>query len=61
MGSFSLHSFGFGADHDEFLMSKICASKDGNFYYIDKLDTLDVAFCNAFGGVITQAASEVQI
>jgi hypothetical protein len=42
-------------------MSKICASKDGNFYYIDKLDTLDEAFCNAFGGIITQAASEVQI
>lgn len=61
IGSFSLHSFGFGADHDENLMTKICSIKDGNFYFINQLSSLDEAFCNALGGIITQTASDISI
>jgi len=61
IGSFSLHSFGFGNDHDENLMTKVCSIKDGNFYFISKLSTLDEAFCNALGGIITQAATDIDI
>lgn len=61
LGSFSLHSFGFGADHDENLMTKICSIKDGNFYFINQLSSLDEAFCNALGGIITQTASDINI
>jgi hypothetical protein len=42
-------------------MTKICSIKDGNFYFINKLSTLDEAFCNALGGIITQTASDIQI
>lgn len=34
LGVFSIHSFGFGTDHDEDLMTKICQMKDGSFYFI---------------------------
>jgi hypothetical protein len=42
-------------------MNKICTQKDGNFYFIKELATLDEAFCNALGGIISLVASEVVI
>lgn len=42
-------------------MTKVCSLKDGNFYFINKLSTLDEAFCNALGGIITQTASDIEI
>lgn len=50
---FSIHSFGFGTDHDEELMTNICQMRDGTFYFIKELATLDEAFCNALGGIIS--------
>lgn len=38
---FSIHSFGFGSDHDEELMTNICQQRDGTFYFIKELATLD--------------------
>jgi uncharacterized protein YegL len=61
LGVFSIHSFGFGTDHDEDLMNKICTMKDGAFYFIKELGTLDEAFCNALGGIISLVASEINI
>ena len=40
-------------------MSKICAQKDGSFYFIKELSTLDEAFCNALGGIISLVANEI--
>ena len=61
LGIFSIHSFGFGGDHDEDLMNRIACLKDGSFYFIKELDTLDEAFCNALGGIISLVASEIII
>ena len=61
MGNFSIHSFGFGTDHDEKLMTNICSLKDGSFYFIKELATLDEAFCNALGGIISLAVKDVEI
>jgi hypothetical protein len=38
-------------------MNKICTLKDGSFYFIKELSTLDEAFCNALGGIISLVAS----
>lgn len=57
IGVFTVHSFGFGSDHDEDLMTKLCEMKDGAFYFIKELATLDEAFCNALGGIISLVAS----
>ncbi len=40
-------------------MNKICLQKDGSFYFIKELSTLDEAFCNALGGIISLVASEI--
>ena len=40
-------------------MNKICTMKDGSFYFIKELSTLDEAFCNALGGIISLVANEV--
>jgi hypothetical protein len=58
---FTVHSFGFGIDHDEELMTNICEMKDGIFYFIKELSTLDEAFCNALGGIISIVANEVYL
>lgn len=42
-------------------MTKICELKDGAFYFIKELATLDEAFCNALGGIISLVANEVII
>mgnify|MGYP001201263807 CR=1 FL=1 len=42
-------------------MTKLCECKDGAFYFIKELATLDEAFCNALGGIISLVASEVTL
>lgn len=42
-------------------MTKICELRDGTFYYIKELATLDEAFCNALGGIISLVANEITI
>jgi len=42
-------------------MTKICQLKEGSFYFIKELATLDEAFSNALGGVISLVATDVVI
>lgn len=53
---FTIHSFGFGADHDGPMMNKICSLKDGNFYYVEKLDQIDEFFVDALGALFSVVA-----
>lgn len=59
--AFSVHTFGYGSDHDPKLMKNIANVRDGNFFYIDKLETLDEAFANCLGGLFSVIAEEVII
>ena len=56
----SINTFGFGDDHDPKLMGNISDLKDGNFYYIDKLDTVDEAFGDCLIGLMSVLAEDVQ-
>ena len=60
-GPFSIHSFGFGADFDEELMAKISKVKNGTFYFVKELRSLDEAFSNALGGILSVVAKDVSI
>lgn len=51
-----INTFGFGADHDPKLMNDISKLRDGSFYYINQLSTVDEAFVNALGGLISVVA-----
>ena len=59
--SFTLHSFGYGADHDENLMTSIAELRDGSFFFISKFEILKEALATALGGLFSVVASEVSI
>ena len=59
--NFTIHSFGYGSDHDPNLMSTIAKYRDGNFYFIQKLDTADECFVDALGGLISVVGQDASI
>lgn len=59
--NFTINCFGFGRDHDEDLLNNISKLKDGGFYFIDKLDTVDECFASALGGLMSVVAMDVNI
>jgi hypothetical protein len=58
---FTINSFGFGKNHDAEMMSNISKSKDGNFYFVDKLDVVDECFIDALGGLMSTVATNLVI
>jgi hypothetical protein len=56
-----INSFGFGEDHDPRLMTSISNLKDGNFYFIQQLNTLDECFVDALGGLVSVVAEKITI
>jgi hypothetical protein len=42
-------------------MTGISNLKDGNFYFIQKLDTLDECFVDALGGLVSVVAEKITI
>lgn len=59
--NFTINCFGFGRDHDEDLLNNISKLKDGSFYFIDKLDTVDECFASALGGLMSVVALEINL
>jgi hypothetical protein len=42
-------------------MSSIAKLKDGNFYFVDKFDTIDEMFVDALGALFSTIAENVNI
>jgi Mg-chelatase subunit ChlD len=59
--TFTINTFGYGSDHDPKLMSGLAQLKDGSFYFIDKLDTVDEVFVDCLGGLISVVAQNMNI
>lgn len=59
--SFTINTFGFGKDHDEELMSKISLLRDGNFYYVEKLDMVDECFVDALGELYSVVGEQIEL
>jgi len=57
----TINTFGFGSDHDPQLMNDIADLRDGNFYFVEKLDTVDEAFVDCLGGLLSSIAQNVTI
>lgn len=49
IGDYSIHTFGYGSDHDPELMTSLAEQKGGSFYYIEDLSTVDEAFIDCLG------------
>ena len=59
--SFTVHSFGFGRDHDADLMRDIAKTRGGNFYFVDDLQTIDECFLDAIGLLFSAVLKDVEI
>ena len=57
----TIHTFGFGADHDANMMSKLSNLRNGSFYFVHNITLLDEFFVDAFGGLVSAVAEEITI
>ncbi|OMJ69153.1 hypothetical protein SteCoe_33194 [Stentor coeruleus] len=59
--NYTIHTFGYGPDHDSNLLTSISNSKCGGFYYIEKHDNIAEAFANCLGEIISIVADNIQV
>jgi len=57
----SINTFGFGRDHDPKLMTDIADLSDGNYYFIEQLDTIDESFVDCLGGLQSSVAQSIEL
>ena len=57
----TINTFGFGNDHDPQMMNDIADLRDGNFYFVEQLDTVDEAFVDCLGGLLSSIGQNVTI
>jgi Mg-chelatase subunit ChlD len=58
---FNINCFGYGRDHDEKVLGMFAAKKQGNFYYIKDLKSIDECFIDCFGKLISTFAINAEI
>lgn len=58
---YQIHSFGYGEDHDEKVLSEMRNFKNGKFYYIDSDDIVDECFIDCMGNLLTVIGKNVEI
>jgi uncharacterized protein YegL len=59
--NYTIHTFGYGSDHDPIVMRAIAQEKDGNFYYIQDLTKVDEYFVLSLSGLLSIIAEKVEI
>ncbi|KAM3137125.1 hypothetical protein pb186bvf_010853 [Paramecium bursaria] len=57
----TIHSFGFGSDHDADMMTKLCDLRNGSFYFVENISLLDEFFVDALGGLVSVVADQIKI
>lgn len=58
---YQIHSFGYGDDHDEKVLSAMRNFKNGKFYYIERDDMVDECFIDCMGNLLTVIGQNVTI
>jgi len=61
IGSYTLNTFGYGKDTDSEVMSSIAESKDGTFFFIDKLEMVDECYVDCLGSILTSVGENVNL
>ena len=59
--AFTLHTFGYGLDHDAVLMYDISKIKDGGYFAIEKLSDVKEAFLKIYGYLSTICNVNIQL
>lgn len=56
-----IHSFGYGASHDEKMLSSIKDYKNGRFYYIKNNEIVDECFLDCLGQLMSVIGKKAEI
>ena len=59
--SYTIHCFGYGADHDATTLGAIAELKNGGFYYVEKFESIAEAFANCLGELLSAMVNEVEV
>jgi Mg-chelatase subunit ChlD len=59
--TFTLHTIGYGEDHDPKIMSRLANLRDGSFYMIEELDKVQDCFVNILGGCMSVMYNEATL
>jgi hypothetical protein len=59
--AFTIHTIGFGNDHDSKLMKNIAKARGGKFIFIEKEEELNKAMANLLGGAFSAIAKKAVI
>jgi secreted protein with Ig-like and vWFA domain len=58
---YSIHTFGYGADHNSEILNAISDAKNGGFYFVEKFDSIAQAFANCLGEVVSVVFDSIQV
>ena len=59
--TFTVNTFGFGSDHNAFMLKEISRVGNGLFYYIQTTDQIPEIFTNCLGGLLSTIAQNISI
>ena len=59
--SHTVHTFGYGDDHDAVLMQSISEHRGGNYYFVDDIGRVDECFLDCLGLVTTTLATGARL
>ncbi|KAF0685069.1 Aste57867_22997 [Aphanomyces stellatus] len=57
----SLHTFGYGSDHDAALLGQLADIGHGSYYFITNVDRVMLAFADCLGGLLSVVAQNIKL
>lgn len=57
----NVFTFGYGAEHDADMLTKIAEVGNGMFYYIENPESIPESFCDCMGGLLSVAAQNIEL
>lgn len=58
---YSVHTFGFGSDHNATLLKGISEVGNGMYFFVKNVDEIPVSFADCLGGILTTVAQTMQL
>ena len=58
---FTLHTFGYGNDHDPKIMNTLATIRDGSFYYVQEYKKVAEYFINVLGACVSMVSEKAEI
>jgi Mg-chelatase subunit ChlD len=57
----TLHTFGYGSDHDSGLLRALSNAGSGSYYFVEGVDAIRGAFGDCLGGILSVVAQNLQL